>query len=217
MNRFLILFISILFIAYYVFNFKNSKPIEKFDLGMGLDLGSANEYTEFESPYKSAFDKTNPVYYNELEYQPKSQIKCCLVQNKYMPDSSQMFQGTFKYKFRKLENEQCNIKSNRLDNNSQLFIDGLNGWSNTSCNEKTNKLGSCRNVNKECIDFVDKEYCDKYKMTWSKKTCREPFEYKWIDRTSFTKPISKDDGTFIMFDKESEMGKDKRTAGDKFF
>jgi len=211
MNRFLILFISILFITFYVFVYK--KSVEKFDLWLGSD----NEYTNFESPYKSAFDKTKPVYYNKLDYQPQGQIKCCLVRNKYLPDPSHMYGGSFKYKFRKMENEQCDLKNYRLDNNSQLFIDGYNGWSNEKCNESVNKLGSCRNVNKECIDFVDKEYCDKYKMIWSNKTCRDPFEYKWIDRIKFTKPIPKDDGSFVMFDKESQISKDLKKSGNNFF
>ena len=36
------------------------------------------------------------------------------------------------------------------------------------------KLGSCRNGYNECIEFVDKEFCNKYNMLWSNQTCNDP-------------------------------------------
>ena len=211
MNRFLVIFISILLLCIWIFSF--DKTNENFEYASDI------EYTDYVSPYKSDTDKTEPIYYNQLDYKPVNNINCCLVQKKYLPDLSNQFGGSFKYKYLKLSNEQCDLKKYRLDNNKQLFIDGYNEWSNNRCDddEKKNKIGSCRNVNKECIDFVDKEYCDKYHMIWSTKTCRDPFEYKWIDRTSFTKPIPKEDGSYIMFDKESQIGKDLKTSDNNFF
>ena len=195
MNQFFIIFISLL-IGFLVFN----KINENFD------------YTDYISPYKSDTDITENIYYNQLDYKPVNNINCCLVQTEYLPDPSNQFGGNFKYKYKKMANEECDLKKYRLDNNKQLFIDGYNGWTNDRCEDnlakekdKTFSLGSCRNINKECIDFVDKEYCDKYHMTWSIKTCRDPLEYKWIDKINFIKPESKNDGSYIMFNKKSQM------------
>ena len=45
-----------------------------------------------------------------------------------------------------------------------------------NCNENNNIYGSCRLGNKECKDFVTKDFCNKYnKMIWSNKTCNESF------------------------------------------
>ena len=33
------------------------------------------------------------------------------------------------------------------------------------------RLGSCRNVDRECIDFVNKKTCDKYEMRWEPVPC----------------------------------------------
>lgn len=240
MNQFFIIFISLL-IGFLVFN----KINENFD------------YDDYISPYKSDTDITKTVYYNQLDYKPVNDINCCLVQIKYLPDASNQFGGNFKYEYKKMANEECELKKYRLDNNKQLFIDGYNGWTNDRCEEKnetvslgsltiqakpellssildfeskdskllgsfskksldfsenlakekdkTFSLGSCRNINKECIDFVDKDYCDRYHMTWSTKTCRDPLEYKWIDKINFIKPESKNDGSYIMFNKKSQM------------
>jgi hypothetical protein len=165
------------------------------------------DYIDNTSSYKSDTDKTQPIYYNEVDYKPTTNINCCSVQKKYLPDSSNQLGGSFKYEYEKLSNEQCDLKKHTLDSNNGLLIDGYNGWSNDRCtNNKTkNKIGSCRSTNKECIDFVEKQYCDKYQMTWSNKTCNDPLEYTWVDKIKFNKPIYKDDGTFNMFDKESQM------------
>jgi hypothetical protein len=293
MNQFFIIFISLL-IGFLVFN----KINENFDYASDI------EYTDYISPYKSDTDITKNIYYNQLDYKPVNNINCCLVQTEYLPDPSNQFGGNFKYKYKKMANEECDLKKYRLDNNKQLFIDGYNGWTNDRCEDnlakekdktfslgssiivddgfsfsskaregsyskksldfseylaeekvktfsagsltiqakpellssiidfeskdskllgsfskksldfsenlakekdKTFSLGSCRNINKECIDFVDKEYCDKYHMTWSIKTCRDPLEYKWIDKINFIKPESKNDGSYIMFNKKSQM------------
>ena len=95
-----------------------------------------------------------------------------------------------------------------LNSNQQLLIDGDNNWSNDNCLVESNKidsslgssLGSCRNINKECIDFVNKDFCDKYKMKWSDKTCQQPSEYKWIDPIIISSPVLyKSDGVLKLF------------------
>jgi hypothetical protein len=47
---------------------------------------------------------------------------------------------------------------------------------------KAQILGSCRFANKECFDYVDKKFCDRFNMDWSPKTCNEMIEYKFIDK-----------------------------------
>jgi hypothetical protein len=138
----------------------------------------------------------NKIYEN---YVPLSNnTNCCLIYNEYVQDDTNEMGGSFKYKYEKTNN--CNT-DNIYNNNKQILTDGENGWSNESCNDSNKTLGSCRNINKECIDFVDKTFCDKYHMEWSTKTCRDPLEYVWKDRIIINKPIPKSDNEFIMFKK----------------
>ena len=37
-------------------------------------------------------------------------------------------------------------------------------------------------MNKECIDFVNKDFCDKRKMVWSNLTCRDSLPYVWSEK-----------------------------------
>lgn len=117
-----------------------------------------------------------------------SNIKnCCVIEKKYTPN--------FHYEYTKLTNNKCNLNN---DNNKQIMIEGVNNWNNDNC--KKNYLGSCRNINKECVDFVDKNFCDKYKMTWSNLTCNDSLPYVWNDRLKMNVNLSKnDDGSFKMF------------------
>jgi hypothetical protein len=171
-----------------------------------FDIGSDNEYTSNEAVYKSDADNSKPTFSNPIDYQPKNKLNCCLVEKKYIEDNKNTpiklrnsTGGHFKYVYTKLEDEKCDLKLFRLDNNKQLFFDGVNNWSNNYCkvNNSKNVLGSCRLNSKECIDFVDKNYCDKYKMTWSEKTCHDPLDFVWKDPIKLNK--STDDGTFKMF------------------
>jgi len=90
---------------------------------------------------------------------------CCLIQKKYLPDETNINGGNFKYVYKILNDKDC------LNSNSQFeIIDNID-----NCNENNNIYGSCRLGNKECKDFVTKDFCDKYKkMAWSTKTCNEP-------------------------------------------
>lgn len=194
MNLKLIILISILII---IINW--NLLCEKFD------ILSDNYQAEINHKFQSEIDKTKSKYQSELSYQPVNKISCCLVNKKYLPDENNQLGGSFKYKFKKLENENCDLKLFRLDSNKQLFFDGENGWSNDFCSNDNKKIGSCRFVNKECIDFVQQDFCKKYNMTWSEKSCHDPLDYLWIDRINLKLPKLKDDGKFIMFDKKSEM------------
>lgn len=209
MNHNLNIFISILIIVIIVINwnslYTSSKP-ENFDI-----LSDINNNETSES-YKSDTDKSKPLYHTGLSYQPALSLSCCLVEKKYLPDNINQYGGSFKYKYKKLKNENCDLKLFRLDSNKQLFFEGENEWSNKYCsnNKNKNKLGSCRYVNKECIDFTTIDFCKKYNMTWSEKTCRDPLAFKWVDKINLKLPKSKDDGKFILFNKESNLSPTKK-------
>ena len=102
--------------------------------------------------------------------------KKCYIENKFI-------NGEFKY-----------VKSEINDNYNLNTVDIID------CNDNR-ILGSCRNINKECIDFVTKEYCDNYKMTFYNKTCRDPLPYIWIDKAN--RPVNKQEnnGEFLLFKK----------------
>ena len=94
MNLKLILLISILII---IINWKSL--CENFDI-----------LSDKDHKYKSDIDKTKPIYQSGLLYQPANKLSCCLIEKKYLPDQTNEFGGSFKYKFKKLENENCDLK-----------------------------------------------------------------------------------------------------------
>jgi hypothetical protein len=102
--------------------------------------------------------------------------KKCYIENKFID-------GEFKY-----------VKSEITDNYNLNTIDIID------CNDNR-ILGSCRNINKECIDFVTQEHCDNYRMTFSTKTCRDPLPYTWIDKADRPVNKQKDNGEFLLFKK----------------
>jgi hypothetical protein len=125
--------------------------------------------------------------------------KCCLIEKQYLPDNNSMYGGNFKYIYSPKEN--CNASEYELNNNKQLLIDGINNWSNNNCKNDDITLGSCRMNNFECIDFVDKPFCDKVNgMVWSGKTCQTPLDFNWQDKIIRVEP-KKDtnDGSYVMF------------------
>ena len=163
---------------------------------------SSNQYRTWEHEYKSDTDKSEPTYYSELDYKKVPEINCCLVEKKYLPSPNDMYEGSFKYTYTKKTGSQCDLSNYNLNSNKQLLIEGDNGWSNQFCStlEGLKRIGSCRNINKECIDFVDKEFCDKYRMKWSSKTCHQPLEFTWIDPIKLDLPdVPSEDGKFKMF------------------
>ena len=138
MNLKLIVIFSILII---IINWKS--------LYENFDILSDNDQTENYQKYKSDTDKSISNFQSELSYEPANKLSCCLVEKKYLSDQTNELGGRFKYKFKKLENENCNLKLFRLDSNKQLFFDGENGWSNQFCSNDNKNIGSCRFVNKE--------------------------------------------------------------------
>ena len=168
--KIILILLFLVFVAYKV-----SNNNEKFE------IVSSNNYNEFESPYKSDTDKTTDVYISPLTHLSNKNVNCCLIKKSFGHNYN-LNTGNFDYAFTKLYNEQCDPKKYDLSSNKQLFIDGENGWSNEKYCQKNKKIGSCRNINKECIDYVDKVYCDKYRMVWSDKTCNNSLDYVWTDR-----------------------------------
>lgn len=103
-------------------------------------------------------------------------LSCCLIKKEYSYDKDDYYGGNFKYKFEISNNNICkdNLKIPN-DNNRKIYI-----IDKDKCNNKI--FGSCRRFNKECIDFVDQQFCDKYSdMIWSNKTCNNSLDFKWID------------------------------------
>ena len=159
---------------------------------------------------------TNTEHFDPLSFSSKGKDKinssditnsitnCCLVEKKYVSNKNELFGGNFKYIYTKKTNEECNNDLYNLNSNKQLLFDGVNNWSNKYCNNKSNVLlGSCRNINKECVDFVDKKFCDNYRMKWSSKTCHEPLDFVWSDPIKMVLPeYGNGDGTFVIFDKQ---------------
>jgi len=130
---------------------------------------------------------------------PNNNTKCCLVEKKYLPDSNSINGGNFKYVYNSYENKNCDSSLYDIDNNKQLLIDGVNNWSNEMCLDKSG-LGSCRMINKECVDFVNKDFCDKVPgMVWSERTCNNPLDYVWKDRIFRKIPEDNNDGSYNMF------------------
>jgi hypothetical protein len=125
--------------------------------------------------------------------------KCCLVEKKYLPDDKSLNGGNFKYVYNIKDKDECD-QSFYDTNNKQLLIDGVNNWSNEKCSNNSD-LGSCRMINNECVDFVNKEFCDKVPgMVWSEKTCNNPLEFVWQDRIIRNIPEKdKNDGSYSMF------------------
>lgn len=96
----------------------------------------------------------NNEYFNNIL--PSS---TCLITKEYVPELTNELGGDFKYVYKKVDD----LEINNYSSNNQQIID---------CNSDHNSIGSCRRSNKECIDFVDNNFCKKYKgMIWSNKTC----------------------------------------------
>jgi hypothetical protein len=155
---------------------------------------------EPETIYKNQIllNTTNPYLKIEKKLISNDKIdssNCCLVTKK--------FNGDYYYDYQKMSGEKCNIDLYNLNKDKTLLFDGVNQWSNDYCNTISTKsyLGSCRNKNFECFDFVNENQCIDYKnaeskglsdflnfnekislrnrnnIVWSEKTCEERLEY----------------------------------------
>jgi hypothetical protein len=121
---------------------------------------------------KNSLNNNNQQYF--IDYNQNK--KCCLIEKKPLdiyPTNLKLQETGFDYIYTKLNDDQCNPELYRLDSNTQLLFDVNNNWTEDFCTKKNKELGSCRRINKECIDFVTKDFCDQYNMEWSNKTCND--------------------------------------------
>jgi hypothetical protein len=109
---------------------------------------------------------------------------CCLVTKVFDPKKDE-----FVYKYKKMDT--CNVNDKKDTYMRNILVDGVNGWDNKYCKEPEvnnknyntdNMLGSCKNVNFECKDFIPQKNCKKFRMEWTDKTCQttyqKPFKVK---------------------------------------
>lgn len=94
--------------------------------------------------------------------------KCCLIKK--------VFTNDFGYEYTEYTGDKCNPDLYQQNNDSQLFVDGINNWSNDNCYAGNSIIGSCRNVNKECIDFRRHEDCKPYNLKWVRRTCHNTLQ-----------------------------------------
>ena len=130
-------------------------------------------------------DSRYPNYINGIN----TKMDCCLVTKEYDGNN-------FKYNYNIYADEECDNSLYELNSNKQLYIVGEN-WNNNYC--KHGMLGSCRNVNRECVDFVDKSFCSKYNMVWSEGTCHNPIPFKFKDKIERVLPKASKDSSVLNF------------------
>lgn len=133
--------------------------------------------------------------YKDLEYtknldKPMPDPICCKISR-----VQDLKTGKWSYDHKKMKGDECKPYNQNIPelNKVEYYYLGSNDWDNNDkCSNsyvdenKQPYLGSCRNLNFECLDFVNKKTCDKYTgYTWSQKTCMEninfPTFYKEYD------------------------------------
>tara|TARA_B100001093_G_scaffold369457_1_gene354423 strand:+ start:1080 stop:1706 length:627 start_codon:yes stop_codon:yes gene_type:complete len=116
---------------------------------------------------RNSLFKTNNTIVDENDF-----VNCCKVDLKFDYDKND-----FAYKFKKLD--KCSQDDFHNSINHNLFVEGIDNWTNDMCKEPVCKkdviLGSCKNVNFTCKDFVTKENCEKFGLEWFPETCRRPY------------------------------------------
>jgi len=193
MNKYLILLIILVVIIIIILFFKFNEY--EYFLPSNYDTSDGSDYIQF--------NQSSPSQFN-LDLAP-SDNNCCLVEKEFVYDPSSKNNGRFTYIYKKInypefcKNDLHDLKMNK----SNLFVEGETLyrdddnnenniiWTNEMCMENKSPLGSCRFANKECIDFITQDSCDKLKMEWSEKTCQDSLPYKFIDKVKFKLPEPK--------------------------
>ena len=138
-----------------------------------------------EKKYPLAYQQ---IPYKDIEYtknlddpKPKPDPICCKITRKLDP------KGNWYYDHKKLKGNKCKPYNSNIPelNKSEYYYLGSSSWdTNDKCSNtyldknKQPYLGSCRNLNFECLDFVPKKTCDKFKgYTWSIKTCMNNIDF----------------------------------------
>lgn len=102
--------------------------------------------------------------------------KCCLVKKKFDD-------GQFSYEYKKYLNNECDLNNFELDQNNQLFFDGINGWTNDMCSNEKSNLGSCKHYDFECIDFISEKQCNTYNANMPPDPQNRKISFKWNKKT----------------------------------
>ncbi len=142
-------------------NISNITISNYINLSENINLSNNSLNTNKQFINRIQLKTTNP--YLEIEQTLNSNNRldssnCCLVTKK--------FNGKYYYDYEKMSGDKCNIDLYILNKNKELLFDGINGWSNDACSVQSNyinKLGSCRNNNFECKDFILENTCNQYK------------------------------------------------------
>lgn len=117
--------------------------------------------------FRETLDNTFYLNSNEKE--------CCMVEKKVDEDG-------FYYHYTKTKcdnNLEKNLNGERLLTDEQFPLELCNYYDLQKKGEFPERLGSCRNMNHECFDFVNKETCNKYdKMRWEPVPCNMPIVYE---------------------------------------
>ena len=106
--------------------------------------------------------------------------KCCLVEKKY--DENGFYYHYTKTTCKNLDSDKeftSQINSSRLltDNQFPYELCNNNDVKKKEDDEFSKRLGSCRRIDRECVDFLTKKTCDKYKMRWEPVPCNTPVNY----------------------------------------
>ena len=125
------------------------------------------------------------IKYTKNLDKPMPDYLCCKI-TRHLDNKN----GEWYYQYKKLKGKKCKPYNNNIPeiNKTEYYYVGSKNWdSNDKCSSKfldENKqpyLGSCRNLNFECLDFVDKKTCDKFPgYTWSHKTCMDNIKFPII-------------------------------------
>lgn len=110
---------------------------------------------------------------DNIFYLNSSEKECCLV--KKMVDKN----GFYYHYIR----TNCDINQEKYINSERLLTKkkypiNLCNYYDAKNKKFKEKLGSCRNLNFTCFDFVNKKTCDKYNMRWADVPCNMPITYK---------------------------------------
>lgn len=103
--------------------------------------------------YKSAIYESFELDYDVINNIDNSNTNCCLINKEYIKDNSinNLYGGKYIYKYKNLNNSNCDYSLYDINSTNELIL-------NTSCDNIKDKLGSCRISNKECIEFVTKDF-----------------------------------------------------------
>jgi hypothetical protein len=139
-----------------------------------------NRFNLFPTTIGDKVSNDQPLFTKEL-----TSKNCCLVEKKTF-DGTQMIDNTQnQYKYTKYANDDCDLNNFNLNENNQLFFDGVNDWSNSYCSADTNNLGSCQHYDMECIDFVSEQKCQEYNNKMPPDPQKRKITYNWNPKTCY--------------------------------